>query len=266
MFSIIGLVVWAIVALPLLNLFQSQGRPEQPEKTTAETKGNTKPEESWLTEDAAGFFTFALVIVGIGQLGLFYWQLRYMREAMTDARMAAEAAKDSAKATQDAVEVSRDTAKRQLRAYITVDIVKCDDPETKDGIFVFHLEFKNTGQTPAHDLKIITVTDIFDFPLPSTFEFSIPSLDNPSTVVLGSQQATHAEGRSDPMTPITWRQLLSSGSGKSMYTYGTVTYRDVFGDPQYTNFCTRHFFEVLDVSAGRFRITGQPTEKHNDAS
>jgi hypothetical protein len=129
MFSIIGLVAWAIVALPLLSLFQSQSSPERPQNARTEAKGDAKPEEPWLTKDAAGFFTFVLVIVGIGQLGLFYWQLRYMRAGMHDAKLAAEAAKDAAIAgtrqaiiAQDTLKATQDTAQRQLRAYVSVQI------------------------------------------------------------------------------------------------------------------------------------------------
>jgi hypothetical protein len=51
---------------------------------------------AWLTKDAAGFFTFGLMVVGIGQALLFFFQLRYMRIGMRDATVTANAAKTSA--------------------------------------------------------------------------------------------------------------------------------------------------------------------------
>jgi hypothetical protein len=36
------------------------------------------PFGNWITHDATGFFTSWLVIVALGQAGLFVWQLRYM--------------------------------------------------------------------------------------------------------------------------------------------------------------------------------------------
>jgi hypothetical protein len=53
---------------------------------------------SWLMKDAAGFFTFCLVVVAIVQAWLFLRQLRMMRLAMRDTAEATRAASDAAKA------------------------------------------------------------------------------------------------------------------------------------------------------------------------
>lgn len=60
------------------------------------------PKGSWLTKDAAGFFTFLLVVIGGAQLLLFYWQLHYMRRGIDNAAAAARAARDSAVAAAEA--------------------------------------------------------------------------------------------------------------------------------------------------------------------
>ena len=49
--------------------------------------------------DRLALFTVLLFSVAILQAGLFFWQLRYMRQGMRDAEMAARAAQDSAEAT-----------------------------------------------------------------------------------------------------------------------------------------------------------------------
>jgi hypothetical protein len=54
----------------------------------------------WLTQDAAGFFALLLVIVGVGQLVLFWRQLRLIRESLVDAKQAADAATQGAKAAE----------------------------------------------------------------------------------------------------------------------------------------------------------------------
>ena len=56
------------------------------------------PVWTWLTHDASGFFTLGLVLVGIGQVVLFYVQLRLMRKTLGPAERAAEAALLQAKA------------------------------------------------------------------------------------------------------------------------------------------------------------------------
>src|SRR5262245_39808985 len=85
-FSVIGLVAWAIFGLPLIQwLFDPQGFPHYQPCTGPSCNYNHYRNEPWLTKDAAGFFTFLLVVVGGVQVGLFYWQLRYMRTGMEDA-------------------------------------------------------------------------------------------------------------------------------------------------------------------------------------
>ena len=56
---------------------------------------------AWLTHDAAGFFTFFLFLVGVGQAGLFVWQLRLIRKSLGPAEEAARAATVNAQAMID---------------------------------------------------------------------------------------------------------------------------------------------------------------------
>jgi hypothetical protein len=160
---------------------------------------------------------------------------------------------------------SEDTAKRQLRAYVAATITGCDDPKTEDGIFTFHLEIKNTGQTPAHDLKVIFRTAVIDHPFSENFDFTIPDMENASVSALGAGRITLSRSPSDPMTPDTWKQISSENSGKRLCTYGTITYRDIFNDPQYTNICSVHLIEI-DQKTGRMSVTGRVADRHNDAS
>src|SRR5438105_2425027 len=51
---------------------------------------------TWLTKDASGFFTFALVIVGGIQAILFLAQLKLIRESLAPAKAAADAARIAA--------------------------------------------------------------------------------------------------------------------------------------------------------------------------
>lgn len=101
--------------------------------------------------DAAGFFTLWLVIVGGGQLLLFWVQLKYIRKSLNDAKIAADAAKLSA----DAAKKSADALPAIERAYVYLDDGIIDnikeivnsDAERIDAIIKFSL--KNHGRTPA---------------------------------------------------------------------------------------------------------------------
>jgi hypothetical protein len=157
------------------------------------------------------------------------------------------------------------TAKRQLRAYIAATITECDEPETREGIFNFHIEIKNTGQTPTHDLQVIFRTAVVAHPFSDNFDFTIPNMKNASVSVLGAQQVTLSHSHSDSMTPETWQQISSENSGRRLCTYGTIRYRDIFNDVHYTNICSVHLIE-LDQEAARLAVTGQVADRHNDAN
>jgi hypothetical protein len=81
-------------------LFQSSSH--QPTNNAEDRKAeqpaqkNVPVSESWLMHDAAGFFALWLVIVGLGQAGLFVWQLVLIRKSLAPANMAALAAKAAA--------------------------------------------------------------------------------------------------------------------------------------------------------------------------
>jgi hypothetical protein len=72
------------------------------EQTATNKSSEREPDETtwhWLTHEAVGFFTLWLVIIAGGQLALFFWQLVLIRKSLDDAKIAAEAAKESADAT-----------------------------------------------------------------------------------------------------------------------------------------------------------------------
>jgi hypothetical protein len=128
----------------------------------------------WLTHDATGFFTLGLIIVGLGQAGLFFWQLRLMREGLRDAKAAADAAKASAQLAKSSLDLTRDTSRRQLRAYILVDDVKFVQPSGETGRTYIDVILKNFGQTPCYDGDLIFEADICSEKL---LDFVIPFSD-----------------------------------------------------------------------------------------
>jgi hypothetical protein len=241
-----ALLTVAVFAIGMLSESSRRHPAEQQAASNTAKEGTShQPERSlwnWVTHDAAGFFTLWLVIVGGGQIGLFYWQLRLIKVAADDAKRAGEAAERAAKATEDAVGLSRDTAKRQLRAYVIVDAESFD---TRPGKFISKLKVINTGQTPAYEMKVLSKTDILPLPLPEGFDFSIEDPGNPSVSTLGrDRDVGHA---SELTTKDVARQrfdaALADDAAEVIYTFGTATYRDAFGDPQHTNFCVYFAWE-----------------------
>ncbi|WP_445222138.1 hypothetical protein ACKWRH_20920 [Bradyrhizobium sp. Pa8] len=101
----------------------------------------------WIFRDASGFFTAWLVIVGLGQIGMFFWQLRYMRKGMRDSTIAAEAARTSAGATVAQAEIARNSAIQLQRPYIFIFGVTEFKP-TQTAFSVYYT-VANYGAIPA---------------------------------------------------------------------------------------------------------------------
>lgn len=93
--------------------------------------------------DVVGFFTAFLVYVVYVQVLLMFSQEKWLRRSFKAARLAANAAKAQALT----MEV---TAKRELRAY--VGVIEHEVIYTPDNELIGRVIFRNTGQTPAHDL------------------------------------------------------------------------------------------------------------------
>ena len=91
--------------------------------------------------------TIALVVVALGQLVLFYVQLRYMRTSLHDAKVAADAARESANVAKQ----SADAAQVIDRAYVfaTVQFSGVSIVPSDTAINRVVVTLRNYGKTPA---------------------------------------------------------------------------------------------------------------------
>lgn len=96
-------------------------------------------------------FTGGLVIIGVAQAALFFWQLSLIREGLADAKEFADAARDTAKGTNDAVALARETSERQLRAYVLVERAEL---AINGNELIILIKIKNSGSTPAYRVEI----------------------------------------------------------------------------------------------------------------
>jgi hypothetical protein len=229
---------------------QGQSANRQSTEKSSYENAKTEPNEGvwhWLTHDAAGFFTLWLVIVGGFQLGFFYWQLRLIRESLDDAKIAADAARDSAAATRASVELADRTTKHQLRAYVGV---KESEIRSGDGgnTFAVHIVIINSGETPARQVthRIAAELQILHGP-PLSFE--LPERAPGEWVMV-------------PDIAFTLKRDIAiggaSGTGtirtgeRTIFTWGRVDYVDIFGKPQHFEFRYRSgrtvFARVGDIT------------------
>jgi hypothetical protein len=143
----------------------------------------------------------------------------------------AQAANESAKAAKQAVELARDTAKQQLRAYVCVvaaDIVfaKVDEP----GI---EIRIKNCGLTPAYNVSMWSGLAVSTHPLRR-------SLDKPPEEFDMNQSVLAPDGF-ELMHPIFSQpipqQLFPLGTAQhTLYVFGQINYVDAFNDHHTTDF------------------------------
>jgi hypothetical protein len=261
--TIVSILIFTMLTLGAFALL-GYSTCNHPIQETAETNQTANTEK----ENCATFHS--ALIVGFNATGLYIHRFREEIVAVGTMFIAAFtvilgfATAALYLATRDLVRGAELTAKRQLRAYVVVHVRDFDWPRSEDGAVLITLELKNTGQTPAHDLRSITRTNIFDYPFRPEFDFSLKTGEGPSVGLIGPGQCTGIESMSDALTKDDWI-ILKWDKTKRLCTYGTVTYRDVFDDPQWTHFCISHFIEI-DESTGRITTTGRTAERHNEAS
>jgi hypothetical protein len=212
---------------------QSTQAPSASHRADEETQGQQHEGLwNWLTHDAAGFFTTWLVIVGGGQLVLFYIQLKLIRESLTDAEQLAETAKLQAQIADATLKSSQDTAKRQLRAYMGHEPNGAHfEPQwnAAAGIFenrgpVKYFE-RNYGGTPATNVSM-HVRVIEGLNPPIDFEKDVPKLEVMQTVFPG-------QGVGKIVDPAKRRQ-------HRFFLYGYIDYDDVFGGKWRRRFAFTH--------------------------
>lgn len=152
----------------------------------------------------------------------------------------------AAKATEDSVKTAADTAKRQLRAYLTVSNIKieCSNCKKKDGWETpknvrpeprILLTVKNSGATPAYNVQTCsgaerTEPDTF---LPADFPFSCEKTCNtcPVNNIAPGAEATiilHLD---------LGDMMMASAGFKRLFYFGTISFTDTFGSSRKRPFC-----------------------------
>jgi hypothetical protein len=109
----------------------------------------------WFLKDAAGFFTFVMAILALGQIVLFLVQLRLIRESLDDAKSAADAALQSAEAARLNAQAVIDAERPHVFIVIEDESITrlITEASLMEGggigglVVKFHL--KNYGRTPA---------------------------------------------------------------------------------------------------------------------
>jgi hypothetical protein len=186
----------------------------------------------WATtvRDPINLFTFALVLVGAIQAGLFFWQLSLIRDSLKDTQEAADAARDSAKAAKDGVELARETSERELRAYVLPEIARVTQfhPDNVACLVIL----RNSGKTPASDISIWSSVAIAVYPVEKVAD---PPVEAPPNHGFLAANANFHVTKTYSAVPA---ELAGVKAGHAaVYMFGRLTYRDVFNKIWATDFC-----------------------------
>lgn len=204
------LLTVAVFAMGFIFCKEQASRPAQQisqQETSSDRHNAQNPDaeltgSTWLTKDAAGFFTFGLVVVGGIQVLMFFIQLQYMRKGMDDATLAAQAARISAETAKEQVALTKLGIIDLERAYlavgpteIIVDFILTDAARARNFYvgtdpqeLTVHLFIQNTGRTAATIKKVYGI--LTDSPPLGDTPFYPPLPDQPSETDLSVAAGT----------------------------------------------------------------------------
>ena len=140
------------------------------------------------------------------------------------------------RATHAAIEankIARETAKRQLRAYLGVANGTIRRTDLGEGPVVI-LAIKNFGQTPARDVQHVMYCGSCPVGNEEKF-FTLPFLEHTPEIDLGAGQALFPRYF---VGSLEWSMLRDKVTSKTatFYVWGEILYRDVFGDSHRTQY------------------------------
>jgi hypothetical protein len=153
--------------------------------------------------------------------------------------------------------LSEDTAKRQLRAYVTVNgVMRTKDPGDLNGQgFAVLVDVKNSGQTPAYDFLQWARIEIREFPLVN--RLPIHCLENPTRGILPPETKNLAFPTfTRALTVFEENAILANHT--AVYVYGELDYLDVFGGRHLTRF--RFRCNGQGYGLGMFKADGEGNE------
>jgi hypothetical protein len=188
--------------------------------------------------------TIALIFIAALQAGLFLWQLGYMRVGLHDAKVAADAAKDGAKAAADSVDIAKLSMISGDRAYVHYNGCRwISHRQDNNGPVFWRVRpvWINSGNTPTRDLRLFAAYELLDSPLGDDFPFIPPEHDRIPAMI--SPKGLAESGSRD----IDGAEFVAIREGrKHLYVWGVARYRDVF--PNTVEHVTKFCVEATNIS------------------
>jgi hypothetical protein len=191
---------------------------------------------------------------------------RQTADTQNSLRIAAEsgaALKEVAEATKNNALLMSGMLRKQMRAYIAVDIGSTTYQD-ENARFDSAPVLINTGFTPALEVSYRAQAAVLSTNLSSDFEFSAagPLYGNDASLSPRQQFIIHA--MVDHRFSDAEVEEIKKGAVKRLFVWGTVTYKDVYGESWMTKFC--HNFVFVPNADGRWRPLGFYYARHNSTT
>jgi hypothetical protein len=226
------------------------------------------------------WFAYKQTGIAVEQASISIKQGQILKEQADAAILQAQIAKDQLAMLHQTKDVamitgawSRKNTELQSRAYITVQLSAVEPlpfyiQVLEGGIFNFNLKVKNSGQTPATEIRYSGgALKVFDFPLPDGWNEIMPiNHDIPgSYAVMGAGDFLEWHVGTGMFIPeigagrVGIKDPTGQNKRKELFAFGRVEYRDIFGQKRFTNFCY-----VLLPRAGDGALTPRVANKGNE--
>lgn len=130
---------------------------------------------------------------------------------------------------------AKDTAERELRAYVCIESSSGAESLEDPSWPTFKIEAKNFGKTPAFDVISWIGVGVREYPADS--ELPKPPDEEPqSKTILGPECKTTLMGTFRRKPTAFEVDAINSGKG-AIYVQGRIEYKDAFNKPRFTTFC-----------------------------
>ena len=140
--------------------------------------------------------------------------------------------------------ISRDTARRQLRAYVVAKPYRAFNVDDRGLIAQVYTTIVNVGATFARNVERSVGVNILSGPVPEKFEDLGPLTREEGKMVLAPGVEGYVIRNLRALQRDELAKLMTPEGELKLYAFGRITYDDVFGKPHVTTFC--HAYYGLD--------------------
>ena len=168
--------------------------------------------------------------------------------------------------TRQAIVSSEKASQVELRAYLIVNVDSGAYQDRENEIrFAGTPTLKNTGKTPAHNVKYRNNSAILSDEFAKTFSF--PRGDEEfGRYVIGVDQTVTFTVVNKEYVDSPDVDAIRSGNGKAFYYWGIIEYDDAFGNSHTTEFCHRLYFYKKSSDPDVYGVNGNYVPGRNQST